>query len=85
MRARNHKHGVTRCIDQHEKIQCDDLQGVQDWLQEFKHGLVMKVFQHTEILPVLLMNYLFCREQKWYRINTTFLLTSRKTRIAISV
>ena len=49
----------------------------KDWL--------MKVFQNTEIRPVLLMNYLRSREQKWYRVNTTYLLISRKTRIATSV
>ena len=31
------------------------------------------------------MNYLWSREQKWYRVNTTFSLSSRKTEIAISV
>ena len=30
-----------------------------DWL--------MKVFQNIETLPVLLINYLWSREQKWYR------------------
>ena len=48
-----------------------------DWL--------MNVFQNIETLPVLLENYLWSREQKWYRVNTTFLLTTRKTGIAISV
>ena len=43
-----------------------------DWL--------MKVFQKIEMLPVLLMNYLWGREQKWYRVNTTYLLISRKNR-----
>ena len=28
----------------------------------------MKVFQNTETLPVLLMNFLWSREQKWYRV-----------------
>ena len=28
----------------------------------------MKVFQNTETLPVLLMNYFQSREQKWYRV-----------------
>ena len=35
-----------------------------DWL--------MKVFQNIETLPVLLMNYLQSREQKWYRVSTAF-------------
>ena len=43
-----------------------------DWL--------MKVFQKIEMLPVLLKNYLWSREQKWYRVNITFLLTSRKNK-----
>ena len=32
---------------------------------------LMKVLQNIEMLPVLLMNYLWSREQKWYRVNTT--------------
>ena len=44
----------------------------------------MKVFQNTETLPVLLMNDLWSREQKWYRVSTAFFLTSRRTEIAIS-
>ena len=48
-----------------------------DWL--------MKVFHNIDTLPVLLMNYFWSREQKWYRVNTTFLLVSQKTTIAISV
>ena len=39
----------------------------------------MKVFQNIETLPVLLMNSLWSRKHKWYRANTTFLLTSQKT------
>ena len=46
---------------------------------------LMKVFQNINTLPVLLMNYLWSREQKWYRVNRTFSLISRKTGIAISV
>ena len=44
----------------------------------------MKVFHNTETLPLLLMNYLQSREQKWYRVSTAFLLTSRRTEIEIS-
>ena len=47
-----------------------------DWL--------MNVFQNIETLPVLLMNYFWSREQKWYRVNTIFLFISRKSGIAIS-
>ena len=46
---------------------------------------LMKVFQNIDTLPVLLMNYLWSCEQKWYRVNRTFSLISRKTGIAISV
>ena len=67
------------------ELQSDELQGVPDRLQEFKHGLFDKVFQNTEILPVFLMNYLWSREQKWHRVKTTCLFTSRKTGIATSV
>ena len=31
-----------------------------------------KVFQNIETLLVLLMNYIWSREQKWYRLSTTF-------------
>ena len=50
----------TRCIDQQksenqnkdadEELQSDELQGVPDWLQEFKHGLVdesVREHRHT--------------------------------------
>ena len=49
VRAVNHQHGRTRCIDQQienpqkngdDELQSGELQGVPDWLQEFKHGLV---------------------------------------------
>ena len=46
---------------------------------------LMNVFQNTQTLPVLLMNYLQRCEQKWYRVSTAFLHTSRRTEIAISV
>ena len=35
-----------------------------DWL--------MKVFQNIDTLPVLLMNHLWSREQKWYRVTQHF-------------
>ena len=38
----------------------------------------MKVFQNTEMLPVLLMKYVQSREQKQYRVSTVFILTSQK-------
>ena len=45
-----------------EELQSDELEGVPDWLQEFKDGLVMKVFQNIETLEVLFMNYFWSRE-----------------------
>ena len=68
-----------------EELQSDELQGVPDWPQSSNMDWMMKVFQNIEMLPVLLVNYLLSREQKWYRGNTTSLLISRKTGIAISV
>ena len=59
-----------------------------------KRVWLMKVFllshrethrMNIETLPVLLMNYLQSREPKWYRVNTTSSLTSRKTEIARAV
>ena len=41
----------------------------------------MNVFQNTETLPVLLMNYFQIREQKWYRVSIVSLLTSRRSEI----
>ena len=58
---------------------------VPDWLQSSNTDWMMHVFQNIEMLPVLLMNYLWCWEQKCYRGNTTSLHISRKTGIAISV
>ena len=61
-----------------EELQSDELQGVPDRLQEFKHGLVDEsVSEHQDTSPL-------SREQKWYRVHTTCLLTSRRTEIAIS-
>ena len=39
----------------------------------------MKVFQNTETLPVLVMNYLQGLEEKWYRASTSILFTSLRT------
>ena len=50
----------------------------QNGYNNLQRILWMKVFQNTETLPVLLMNYLQSREQKWYRISTAFLLTSQR-------
>ena len=66
--------------DDDEELQSGELQGVPssrtDWL--------MKVFQNTETLPVQIINYFQSCEQKWYRASTAYLLTSRRTEIAIS-
>ena len=44
----------------------------------------MTVFQNTETHPVLLVNHLQSREQKWYRVCIVSLLTSRRTETATS-
>ena len=44
---------------------------------------LMKAFQNTETLPVLVMNYFWSREQKWYRVGKEFVLTSRWTESSI--
>ena len=46
----------------------------------------MKVFQNIETLPVLIMNYFWGREQKWYRVRVRIVSppTFGKTRTAIS-
>ena len=52
-----------------------DVQGnlshdLPEWLQEFRYGRWMKVFQLTGTHPrVLLVNYLQSREPKWYRVS----------------
>ena len=49
-----------------EESQSGELQGVPDWLQEFKDGLVDEsVPEHRDA------SYFWSREQKWYRVNTT--------------
>ena len=37
----------------------------------------MTVFQNTEALPILLMNYLQSREQKWCRVSLVSLLKNQ--------
>ena len=45
----------------------------------------MTVFLNAEThTPVLLMNFHQSRQQKWYRVSTAFLLTYRRTEIAMS-
>ena len=67
-----------------EELHNDQLQGVPDWLQEFRHGLADESDPDTETLPVLLTNYLQSREQKWYLVSITSSLTSGRTENAIS-
>ena len=93
MRARNHWHWETRCIGQQksktqknddEELQSDELQGVPDWLQEFRHGLVDEsVPEHRDVSS---SSHEFPSEPraKWYRVSTAFLLTSRRTESAMS-
>ena len=42
------------------------------------------MFNHINTLPALLMNYQWSREQKWYRVSTVCLITSRMTELATS-
>ena len=77
-RARTHQHEETRGTNRqkskipnkndNKELQSGELLGVPDWLQDI------------EMLPVLLMDYLWSREQKWYQVNTTSLLISREDR-----
>ena len=69
--------------DDDGELHSDQLQGVPDWLQEFKHGLWMKVFQNIETLPVLLMNYLWSREQKWCRVSIGFFSLPEESKLRL--
>ena len=59
--------------------------GCQIGYRSSSMGWLMKVFQNIGTLPVLLVNYLWSREQRWYQVGTAFLLASRRTEIATSV
>ena len=65
-----------------EELRSELLQDVPELLQDFKEHLV-----RIKILPVLLMNYRWSREQEWNgaRVSTVSILTSRKTEIVTSV
>ena len=70
----------------HEQVWCDQpFSEIPGWLQEFRENLVdeesLRVETHTR---VLLVNPLWSRRDEWYRANTVFMLTSRKTEIARS-
>ena len=67
-----------------QKVRGDSSRGLPEWLEGFEENLVDEGFHNTETLLVLLMSYLQSREQKWYRQSTAFLLTSRRTEIAVS-
>ena len=66
--------------DDNEELRSDLLQDVPDWLQEIKENLV-RILSRINTLPVLLMNYQWSREQKWYRarVSTVFIVISRRT------
>ena len=47
--------------------------------------MARRAYGEHETYPGLLLNYFQSREQKWFRVSTVFLLTSRRTEIATSV
>ena len=63
----------------HEEVQSDQLNELPDWLQEFREILVeLVLYSHGEtlrlkikILPDLLMNCQWSREQKWNRVRAS--------------
>ena len=55
--------------DDNEEVRGEPLRNLPGLLKEFKETWWMKVFQNTETLPVLPMNYLQSREPKWYRVS----------------
>ena len=64
--------------DDDEELQSDQLQDVPDGLQDFRHGLVDESVPEHRDASSFLMNYLWSREQRWYRVSTAFSLTSCK-------
>ena len=65
---------ATRSESMSEEVQGNLSHDLPEWLQEFMHGLADESVPEHETLPVLLMNYLQSREQKWYRVSTAFKL-----------
>ena len=70
--------------EDNEEVRVNSSHGLPEWLEEFKDHLVDECVPEHRTLPVLLMNYLQSREQKWYQVSTAFLLTSQRTEIATS-
>ena len=70
--------------DDDEELHSDQLQGVPDWLQEFKHGLAREsVPEHREASSS--SHELLSEPRAKVRVSTVFfLLTSRCTEIATS-
>ena len=82
VRARTHQHEETRGMNQQksktqiknddEELQDDEVQGVPDWLQEFKEGLIDEsVPEHRDTSSSSHELPLESRA-KWYRVNKTF-------------
>ena len=71
----------TRSESMSEEVRGNSSHDLPEWLEEIKDNPQMNVFLNTETLPVLLMNYRQSREQKWYRVNTTFFTHFPKDRI----
>ena len=67
-----------------QELQDDELQGVPDLPQEFNHGLVDQSVPEHRDTSRSSQTYFWSREEKRFRVNITFLLTSRKTGSAIS-
>ena len=78
--------GNTSKNEDDEELRSELLQDVPEWLQDFKKSWWIRMFNHINTLPALLMNYQRSREQKWYRAraSTVSVLTFRRTQIAIS-
>ena len=62
----------TRSGSMSEEVRGNSSHDLPEWPEELKENLVNESVQNTETLPVLLMNYLQNREQKWYRVSTAF-------------
>ena len=79
--------GNTNKNEGHEEVHSDLLHELTEWLQEFRENLVdERCPSEPRGNPVLLMNYLWSREQKWTRARASIVstLTFQKTQIAIS-
>ena len=70
--------------DHDEELQSDQLQDVPDWLQEFRHGLVDESIPEHRHASGSSHELPLEPRQRWYRVSTAFLLTSRRTEMATS-